>query len=74
MDRKFDQWRFITILTSIKTYDIMVEERQDALDIMTAVNAAISKLNQYDFQKRLLQRQKQFNKENKNDEGKILTI
>ena len=53
MDRKFDQWRFITILTPIKTYDIMLEERQDALDIMTAVYAAISKQNQHDFEKRL---------------------
>ena len=53
MDRKYDQWRFISIFTNLKTYDIIVEERQDALDIMTAVNAAILRYTDHDFEKKL---------------------
>ena len=53
MDRKYDQWRFITIHTEIKTYDIIVEERQDALDIITAVSEALIRQIKYNHDKKL---------------------
>ena len=40
---KFDQWRFITVLTTMRSYDFMFEKRQDALDLIVSIYEAIGK-------------------------------
>ena len=40
-DQKYDQWRFITILTNIRSYDYMVQSREDALDLIISIADAI---------------------------------
>jgi len=38
---KYDQWRFITILINMRSYDFIIGNQEDSLDIITAINEAI---------------------------------
>ena len=40
---KYDQWRYVTILTDIRSYDFIMKNRQDSLDLIVAVNASIKR-------------------------------
>ena len=41
MKTRFDQWRYITIVTPIRTYDFIMSSLTDTLDLVTAVNEAM---------------------------------
>ena len=40
--KKFDQWRFLSIITDSKSYDFIMNSQKDALDLIAAINYGIS--------------------------------
>jgi len=40
---KFDQWRYFTIITKHRTYDMILSSQEDALDLITALANAMSR-------------------------------
>ena len=50
MEKKYDQWRYITLMTDMRTYDYIFNNREDALDFITGINRAILERHQYDYE------------------------
>ena len=53
MALKFDQWRFVTIVASYRSYDFMLSTRKDALDLVTAVSEAWQQHKEEEVRKRV---------------------
>jgi len=47
MQQKYDQWRFITILTTMRSFDFIMSKRSDSVDIITVVNEALARMAEY---------------------------
>ena len=38
---KYDQWRYVSILTDERSYDYIFKNKQDSIDFIIAVNSSI---------------------------------
>ena len=46
MKERCDQWRFITIITSYQSYDLIMESIEDSFELIIAINEALIKQNE----------------------------
>lgn len=50
-NKKYDQWRFISIMTPLKSFDFILEDIDDALDLIITISEAISSTCDYELDK-----------------------
>jgi hypothetical protein len=58
MSQKYDQWRFISIITNLCSYDFILRNIEDAIDLIISITQAICKMHEYDYRKRVYKIQK----------------
>lgn len=51
--QKFDQWRFVTVLTTVRSFDFIFKNIEDSLDFITGVNEALSRNQTLEFNKKV---------------------
>ena len=59
---KYDQWRYVSILTDIRSFDYIMKKRQDAIDLIIAVNASIQRNIEQEFKSQIEQIKLDFKK------------
>ena len=59
MSQKYDQWRYVSIITNLCSYDFILTSIEDCIDLIIAVNEAVGKINGYDHKKKIQKIQKQ---------------
>ena len=53
MEQKYDQWRYVSIVTSLCSYDFILSKIEDSIDLIISVAEAINKINEFDHRKKV---------------------
>lgn len=51
-NKRFDQWRYISILTRLKSFDFILEDLDAALDFIITISEAMASTCDYELEKR----------------------
>ena len=58
MSQRYDQWRFVTIITVNQTYDFILDSIDDFYDLFISLNEALNKQSAYDHRTQIQKLQK----------------
>ena len=58
MAQKYDQWRFVSIITNMGSYDFLMDSMRDFIDLTIAITEAMNKNERADHRKRVSKLQK----------------